>query len=139
MYLLMRTRPFDWANKVYELGHKLGKSNEEMRDAFLGGFPEAFDHQTRSINDTIDNYMFPPNYAAHFGRLAGTPHPHAGEPDINEIAKALIDEWSSFILHDHLNLIPRDINRDAPSLRFDPYHSADSINHRRSRTRRTRR
>ena len=49
--------PFDWAEFVHKLGHKLGKTNQEKCDAYLSGFPESFDRQIELIYNTIDNYL----------------------------------------------------------------------------------
>ena len=81
------------AEFVHKLGHKLGKTNQEKCDAFLSGFPESFNPHIEFINSNLDNYLFPAHYPAYYGQLAGTPHPNAGEPDISEIAKALMTGW----------------------------------------------
>ena len=109
--------PFDWAEFVHKLGHKLGKTNQEKCDAYLSGFPESFKLQIEFINHNLNDYLFPTHYPARYGSLAGNPHPYAGEPDIIEIAKALTNEWSSMITHNRIHLMPGDLDCDAPSFR----------------------
>ena len=75
------TAVFKWAEYLFDLGTKLGKTNREMRVKYLEGFPDAFDVviiPERQLPG-MESYTHPTNYPAHHPS-AGNPHPDAVVP-----------------------------------------------------------
>ena len=101
---------YKWAEYVSTLASKLGKSERDKRVKYLAGFPSSFDVLivAERARGAIGSYTHPANYPAHFpAALAGTPHPHAGQPDIEATATAFYGEWSRMILKGDIKQVPR--------------------------------
>lgn len=99
---------FKWAEYLFDLGTKLGKTNREMRVKYLEGFPDAFDVviiPERQLPG-MGSYTHPTNYPAHHPS-AGNPHPDAGTPDIMAMAHAFYAEWSRMISAGKIKAVPK--------------------------------
>ena len=102
--------PFNYACYINELGDRLNKTNRDKRSKFLDGFPESFNPVILPERMRADpgSYTFPANYPPHApAALAGTAHPHAGQPDILAMASAFCDEWSRMLAAGQIKSPPK--------------------------------
>ena len=109
--------PFKWVEYIHELGDKLNKSNMEKRTRFLLGFPEAFDvvvvpERLSTANGGNGNYVFPANYPAHHPQN-GNPHAHAGQPDIDSMAREFIRPWLTMLAQGKIKRAPTGMAKHA--------------------------
>lgn len=89
---------FKWVYIVMEIGRKCSpsKSPVQIRDKFLDGMPAFFESTTQVYKNEPNKYQVPANYPPHApSALRGTPHPDAGEPDVERQARAMYEEWVS--------------------------------------------
>lgn len=83
-------------------GDKRNKNLIEIRDKFLEGLPDYFNtvviHELNSTaNGGAGRFVHPAHYPAHYPTaLAGTPHPNAGEPDMDALATNFNIEWVKY-------------------------------------------
>ena len=93
----------NWGNAVRRYANDFpnGKTNWEMYNKFLEGLPpQLADEVVREQNDGIAaNNCFPAVYPQNTPdtRLAGNPHPNAGEPDILKVMMKYNRAWTTKI------------------------------------------
>lgn len=87
---------FRWTELVQEQARKLGKDGTKQKEKFIDGLPSFFNtEKTAMRHDT--RFVFPPLYGAIPGYaaspLAATPHPFAGQPDIDAMSRGYVPDW----------------------------------------------
>ena len=115
---------FEWGDYIEHLADKLSYTNQQKRTKYLAGFPTAFDVMIvpERARGALGSYLFPANYPAHHPQ-AGTPHPHAMEPDIHATSLAFYSEWSRMIKNGMIKAAPRGM---AYSVEEDAMHEDDA-------------
>ena len=117
---------FEWAEYVERLAEKLNKSERDKRVKYLAGFPPSFDVLIVSERHvgTIGSYTHPVNHPAHHP-AAGTPHPHAGQPDIIATAHGFYPEWERMIRLGQIRSVPQGM-----ASRIDDEQDEDELDER---------
>ena len=90
------------------MADKLNKSERDKRVKYLAGFPASFDVMivAERSRGAVGSYTHPANYPAYHPN-AGTPHPHAGQPDIIATAHAFYSEWARMIDKGMIKAVPK--------------------------------
>ena len=99
---------FNWAEYIDNLAGKLNKSERDKRVKYLAGFPASFDVMIvpERSRGAVGSYTHPANYPAHHPS-SGTPHPLAGQPDIQATAHAFYSEWARMIDKGMIKSVPK--------------------------------
>ena len=93
---------FKWKSWCMTEGDKRNKNLIEIRDKFLEGLPDYFNivvirERNSTANGGAGRFVHPAHYPAHYPTaLAGTPHPNAGEPDMDALATNFNIEWVKY-------------------------------------------
>ena len=96
---------FDLVENIHERARRLNETNINKKIKFLDALPSIMTHirSKEKLNRVHAGYAFPnlypPNFPAH---LAGQPHPSAGEPDIDRLARMYSAEWTALIVEGHI-------------------------------------
>ena len=102
---------FKWAEYVEDLAGRLGKTEREKRTKYLAGFPHAFDVMivAERARGPQGSYRHPAMYPVHhpLHTIGGTPHPHAGEPDLIATAHGFYSEWERMISAGMIRTVPK--------------------------------
>ena len=87
-----------------------------------------------SLSAGNGNYVFPANYPPHHPQ-SGNPHPNAGEPDIDAMARAFVRPWLTMITKGSIKRVPDGMARPAVSIELsssedegEPSESAFAVN-----------
>jgi hypothetical protein len=91
------------SHRIQTEGRRLGKTNAQMKTKFCQALPQqaAFMRSQQIANRTHIGYVIPANYPAYYPpALRGTPHPNAGECDMNALPKFLHEDWNTLIRDD---------------------------------------
>lgn len=99
---------FRWAEYLHDLAQKINKTNRDLRNKYLDGFPDSFDVVVvpERLQPGAGSYTFPAVHPAHHPD-AGNPHPYAGQPDIQAMAFGFYPEWSRMISRGKIKAVPR--------------------------------
>jgi hypothetical protein len=113
---------FTLAEHIHKLARKITKSHLDMKAKFLEALPEACTH-IKSIqmrNTAHVGYAFPATYPVYFPNgLAGTPHPFSGQPDINQLARFINEEWIELVIHRAIKDVPHGLVAQVDALSID--------------------
>ena len=122
---------FVLAERIHSLARKIRKSNAQMKRKFLEALPTQCAHfKSHYMNDMVHNgYAFPANYPAYYpAHLAGQPHPFAGQPDINSLARKMYSEWIDLIASGAWAKVPKGLLTRTEALDInDPEEDADTL------------
>ena len=99
---------FKWAQYINILADKLNKSERDKRVKYLQGFPSSFDVLVvaERARGAIGSFAHPANYPTHHPN-AGAAHAHAGQPDIDAMARGFYSEWARMINNGQIKPIPK--------------------------------
>ena len=93
---------FKWKSWCMTEGDKRNKNLIEIRNKFLEGLPDYFNivvirERNSTANGGAGRFVHPAHDPAHYPTtLAGTPHPNAGEPDMDALATNFNIEWVKY-------------------------------------------
>ena len=88
-----------WIEIVTEQGRKMNppKTGQQMKDKFIAGLPDSVFKDVKTIMSQDTRFVYPALYGGlpEFAvtSLAATPHPLAGQPNVNLLGRAYLPDW----------------------------------------------
>ena len=94
---------FKWLYNVVERGQKLGKPQADVKTKFIDGLPDQFFSAQKLSMRSDATMVFPATYGAlpiwspYPAAMGANPHPAAGAPFPERLARAYVTEWYTAI------------------------------------------